>query len=453
MPVYKTQYDKMTRMPVQRLVFSLGIPTTLSMLVTTLYNMVDTYFVAQIGTSATGATGVVFALMAIIQAFGFMLGHGAGSNISRHLGAKNVRDARKFASTSFYLALCCGAVIMTVGLLCLTPLMRLLGSTPTILPYARTYGVYILLGAPAMAAGCVLNNIMRYEGRAVYAMLGLGSGALLNILGDWLLMGVLGMGIEGAGIATAVSQYVSLTVLLIPFFRRRVQSRLSVRYITRQWKDVGNIVAVGMPSMVRQGLNSISTTALNWQAALYGGDAAVAAMSIVMRICSFIFCIGLGIGQGFQPVSAFNYGARKYSRVRAGFLFTVKFGLAFLGVLSLAGFIWAGPLVEMFRSDPQVVQMGTFALKAQSVAFLFLPVSVCGNMLFQSIGKSGYATFLACLRSGLCFIPLILVLPLFMGVTGIQLAQPIADVLATLFTIPFLVKFFRELPADAPAGA
>lgn len=438
----------MTQMPVKRLVFSLGIPTTVSMLVTTLYNMVDTYFVAQIGTSATAATGVVFALMAIIQAFGFLLGHGAGSNISRHLGAQNISDARKFASTSFYLALICGLGIMLVGLLFRSSLMHLLGSTPTILPYACSYGTYILMAAPAMTAGCVLNNIIRYEGRAVYAMLGLVSGAVLNIVGDWLTMGVLHMGIEGAGISTAVSQYVSLGVLLIPFVRGKVQSRLSVKYITRQKKDVGNIIAVGMPSMVRQGLNSISTTVLNWEAALYGGDAAVAAMSIVMRICGFIFCVGLGIGQGFQPVSAYNYGARKYSRVREGFAFTIKFGITFLGLLSLAGFIWARPLVTMFRSDPQVVEIGTFALKMQAVALCILPLSVCGNMLFQSIGKSGPAIFLAGLRSGICFIPLVVVLPLFIGITGIQVAQPIADVLAAICTVPFLVKFFRDLPPD-----
>lgn len=309
------QFDKMTKTPVHQLVLTLGLPTTISMLVTNVYNMADTFFVSRLGTSASGATGVVFALMAIIQAFGFMLGHGAGSNISRKLGGRDVESARIFASTSFFLSLLCGSLMGILGLVLQEPLMRILGSTDSILPYAKEYSTWILLAAPAMASSCVMNNILRYEGKAVFAMMGLAFGGILNIFGDAVLIFGLDMGVRGAGISTAVSQYVGAAILISPFLREKVQSRISIKYFTHSWKDITNIIAVGFPSLMRQGLNSVSVMVLNLCSAVYG-DAAIAAMSIVSRVINFLFCVALGIGQGFQPVSAFNYGAGKYSRVR-----------------------------------------------------------------------------------------------------------------------------------------
>lgn len=441
------QYNRMTETPVHRLILTLSVPTIVSMLVTNIYNMADTYFVSTLGTSASGATGVVFGLMAIIQAFGFMLGHGAGSSISRQLGAKDIASARKFASTSFYLSLLCGAVIMVLGLIFQNPLMRLLGSTDSILPYARDYSTYILLAAPAMASGCVMNNILRYEGKAVYAMIGLTSGGILNIFGDYLFIRVFHMGIEGAGISTAVSQYISAMILLAPYLRGKVQSRFSLRYLTREWRDVWSIITVGMPSMMRQGLNSISVMVLNQCAAVYG-DAAIAALSIVSRVINFLFCVGLGLGQGFQPVSAFNYGAKKYSRVKEAFRFTTLCSTGVLAAAALAGAFFARPIVTMFRDDPQVISIGTFALRLQCISLVMMPVSVSGNMLFQSIGKSGRATFLSSTRSGLIFLPVLLLLSHYLGLLGIQLAQPAADVLSAAVTLPFLYEFFKTLPED-----
>ena len=441
------QFDKMTKMPVERLVLTLGFPTTISMLVTNLYNMADTFFVGKLGTSASGATGVVFALMAIIQAFGFMLGHGAGSNISRLLGKRKVEAARTFSATSFYLSLLCGFGIMGLGFLFQDPLMRLLGSTDSILPYAKEYSAYILLAAPAMASSCVMNNILRYEGRAAYAMLGLTSGGLLNIAGDYILIFGLDLGITGAGISTAVSQYISAVVLLLPFVRGKVQSRLSPRYVTRNGKDMWNIISVGMPSMMRQGLSSISVMILNGCAAVYG-DAAIAAMSIVSRVTNFLFCVGLGIAQGFQPVSAFNYGAKKYSRVKAAFRFTLLFGTLFLSVMAVIGFVFAKPVVTLFREDAQVISIGIVALRAHCISLVFMPLSVCGNMLFQSIGKSGRAIFLASTRSGLIFIPVLLLSSHFFGLFGIQTAQAVSDVLSSVVTAPLVWQFFQGLPGD-----
>lgn len=443
----QAQYDKMTGTPVNKLVLTLGLPTTVSMLVTNLYNMADTYFVSRLGTSASGATGVVFGLMAIIQAFGFMLGHGAGSNISRLLGARHVENARKFASTSFYLSLLCGGVIAALGLIFQIPLMRLLGSTDSILPYAKTYSTYILIAAPAMASSCVMNNILRYEGKAAYAMIGLTSGGLLNIAGDWLLIQVCDMGIAGAGISTAVSQYIGALILLIPYLAGKVQSHFSPRYITRDIKDVWNIVSVGMPSMMRQGLNSISVMLLNQCAAVYG-DAAIAALSIVSRVMNFLFCIGLGISQGFQPVSAFNYGAKKYARVKKAFLVTIFDSMIILAGAGILGAVFAEPIVTAFRDDPKVIEIGTYALRAQCLFLILLPISVTGNMLFQSIGKSGRATFLASARSGLIFIPVLLICSGTLGLRGIQIAQPVSDLLSAALTIPFLYEFFRTMPPD-----
>lgn len=438
------QYKKMTETPVSKLIIMLSIPTTISMLVTNIYNMADTYFVGKLGTSASGAVGIVFGLMAIIQAFGFMFGHGAGSIISRRLGAKDVESASRFASTSFVCALAAGGMITLFGLLFLEPLMRLLGSTDTILPYAKTYAVFILLAAPFMASSCVLNNILRYEGRAAFAMIGLTTGSILNIFGDWLLMMRLHLGVEGAGISTAVSQVISFFILLFMFLSGKTQSRLSVRWITRDPEEVFLICKTGLPSLMRQGLTSVSTMILNGQAGIYG-DAAVAAMSIVNRICFFIFSIGLGIGQGFQPVSAFNYGAKKYDRVRKGFYFTWLAGEVLLGAIAVVGMFFPEQLVAFFRDDPEVIAIGSVALSVQLVALFFQPLTVCSNMMFQSVGKNGRATFLAMLRSGLCFIPAILILSRTLGLAGVEIAQTVADILSFFIAFPFAINFLKKL--------
>lgn len=448
----QAQYRKMTETPIPKLVLTLGIPTTISMLVTNIYNMADTFFVGTLGTSASGATGVVFGLMGIIQAFGFMLGHGAGSNISRRLGSREVDKARMYAATSFYASLGAGLLILLFGFCFQDPLLRLLGSTDSILPYARDYSTWILLAAPAMAGSCVMNNILRYEGKATFAMCGLVSGGLLNILGDYLLIQVFSLGISGAGISTAVSQYISAGILLVPFVTKKVQSRVTPRFVSHRFHDLLTILTTGLPSMMRQGLGSISTMVLNGCAGPYG-DAAIAAMSIVSRVMNFLFCIGLGVGQGFQPVSAFNYGAKKYSRTKNAALFTCFFSMMVLAVAAVFGWVFAGPIVTLFRDDPDVIAIGTFALQAHCIALCFLPLSVCGNMLFQSIGKSGRATFLASSRSGLFFIPIVLLLNWCMGLTGLQIAQAVADILSALVTLPLVWSFLRHLPPDGAEAA
>lgn len=438
------QYKKMTGVPVGKLVLMLGLPTTVSMLITNIYNTADTFFVSRISVTASGATGIVFALMAILQAFGFMFGHGAGSNISRLLGARRVEHAKIFASTSVFLALTAGTVIGAVGLLFPDALMRLLGSTDTILEDAKTYGTFIMIAGPAMTVGCVLNNILRYEGRAAFAMVGLTTGGILNMFLDPILIFHFDMGIAGAGLATAVSQYISTAILFVPFLKGKTVTRINVRYITKDPADVKNIMLTGLPSLTRQGLNSISTTIVNIQAAAYG-DAAIAAMSIVGRCSNLLFSFALGIAQGFQPVCAFNYGAGKYDRVKKATWFTIIMGMGILGVLCTVCYIKAPEIVLLFRDEETILTVGTGALRWMCALLFTLPLSAVGSMLFQSIGKKGRALLIASMQSGMVFIPLILILPRFFGLTGIQMAQPCAYLISGIVSIPIIISFFRKL--------
>ena len=438
------RFKRMRYEKIPKLIISLGIPTTISMLITNIYNMADTYFVSQISLSASGATGIVFAVMAILQAFGFMCGHGSGSNISRSLGRKDEENASRFASSGLFLSFCISLVLMIAGLVFLEPLMRLLGSTDTILVEAMNYGRFIFLAAPAMVMSCVCNNILRYEGRAVYAMVGLTFGGILNMMLDPILIFVFHLGISGAGIATMVAQYLSLFILLIPFFRNRTASRLRLSYISRNIDTFINIIVNGSPSLARQGLNSISTAMLNMMAKPLG-DAAIAAMSVVGRVSNMLFSLSLGIAQGFQPVSSFNYGAGDYKRVKESTVFTIGFGTALIAVLCTLAFINAPLIISLFRSEELVIEIGSAALRLMCFGLLLLPTVSVTNMLFQGIGESKKALFVACLQSGAFFIPLVVILTRAFGVNGLICATPLSYLLAFSVALPMVVKFMRNL--------
>lgn len=444
MKEYDSQYEKMTEEPIPRLILTLALPTTISMLVTNIYNMADTYFVSTEGTSATGAVGIVFGLMAILQAFGFMFGHGAGANISRRLGAKRVKEARIFASTSFFYSIFFGLLIAVLGLLFLNPLMYLMGSTHTILPYARSYAFFILIAAPAMTSSCVMNNILRYEGQAMLAMVGLTSGSIINIFGDFVFMRILHLGVAGAGLSTALSQYISAFILYSMYKLGKTQSSFEWKQVSHEKYIIGSIISVGFPSLCRQGLNSVSVMALNLAAGIYG-DGAIAAMSVVSRITNLIFSVGVGIGQGFQPVSAFNFGANRYDRLKEAFLFTTGLSTALLSIISILCLCFTKPLISLFSHDANVLKIAVMAMRFECVAIFVMSISIASNMLFQSIGKSVIATFLAALRSGLAFIPLVMILPHIWGITGLAIAQPISDMLASIIPIPFIFSLFKEL--------
>ena len=441
------QYQKLVMTPVEQLIPRLAIPTILSMMITMIYNLVDAYFVGKLGTSASAAIGVVLGVQSIFQAFGFMMGHGAGSQISLKLGEGDRDAADRLFSTAFFHALVISVIVGIICLFGLEPLMRLMGSTDTILPFSKNYGFYILISGPALVGSCVLNNVMRYEGRAVLAMVGLVTGGVLNMIGDPILMFGLGLGIDGAGLSTAISQYISFGILLYMVFSKRTISRLSLRFRSNDPGVTLSIMRVGFPSLIRQMLNSIATITLNHAAMPYG-DAAIAAMAIVGRIVMFIGSAMIGLGQGFQPVSAYNFGARKYARLRQAFYFTVKAGMLVLGILAVFGFLFPEPIVRLFRDDPQVVEIGSRALRFQCIAVVMQPFSVTSNMMFQSIGRSKEASFMAMLRSGLYYIPSLLILPLFLGLTGIECAQMVSDILTTLTCIPFVARFMRETPDE-----
>ena len=438
------QFRKMTETPIPKLILSLAAPTILSMLITSIYNLADTFFVGQISTSASGAVGVVSSLMAIIQALGFMLGHGAGSIISRSLGSQNTKAATRFASTSFFTALTFGLILAVVGLTTLPHFMMLLGSTETILPHACAYARPILIAAPLMMSSLVMNNILRYEGKASFAMIGLVTGGVLNMVLDPVFIFGFGLGTAGAGIATALSQSISFCILLSMFLRGKTVSQFQLSAVTRSPAEFGTILMTGLPSFGRQGLNSIGGMLLNIAARSYG-DAAVAGMSIVSRIFMFIISVAIGTGQGFQPVAGFNYGARKYRRVEKACVFTICASFCFLSVIIAACWFNAEALIKLFRDDPEVTAIALPAFRYQCFACFLQPVIVAGNMLFQSIGKSGRATFLACCRQGVFFIPLILTLPRMFGLLGIEICQPIADVLTFVVTVPFLFPFLHQL--------
>ena len=442
----KSQYEKMTETPISKLVVTLSIPTIASMLVTNIYNLVDTAFVGRLGTSASGAVGIVFGFMSIIQAFGFMFGQGSGSILSRALGSQDKESATIHASVGFVGSFMCGLIISLFGFLLLDDIVMFLGSTLTIAPYAKTYISFILAAAPFMCSSFTLNNLLRYEGKASLGMIGLMFGAVLNMVGDPILMFGLGMGIAGAGLSTALSQIVSWSILLFMFLGGHTESKINlIKAFQAGPAVVGNIMATGFPSLLRQGLNSLTTVLLNSRCGVYG-DAAVAAMSIVSRIVFFTFSIALGVGQGFQPVSAYNYGARKYSRIREGYRFTAILaeGIIIVGVTILI--VFASPLIRLMRDDPEVIEIGTRALRLQALSNLFLPPCMVTEMLYQSTGHRAGATMLSALRSGLLFIPSLLILSSLRGLAGIQEAQPLSVVLSFPFTVMFAVLFFRKLP-------
>ncbi len=442
----EAKFKVMTESPVKPLVCRLAAPTIVSMLVTSFYNMADTFFVSQIDTSASAAVGVVFSLMAVIQAVGFFFGHGSGNYISRALGRHETEDAERMAAVGFFSALGGGSVIMVFGLLSLRPLARWLGSTETILPYAVSYMRLILIGAPYMTASLVLNNQLRFQGNAFYSMIGLVSGAVLNIALDPLLIFVFDMGIAGAALATILSQFVSFVLLWIGVQR---SGSLSIRAKNfRPTKTLYlQILNGGTPSLLRQGLGSVATICLNVAAGVYG-DAAIAGMSIVTRIMQFANSCLIGFGQGFQPVCGFNYGAKKYGRVKEAFWFCVLSSTGFLVALAVVGYIFAAPIVTVFRDDAKVIEVGVAALRMQCLTFPLAAWIVMCNMMSQTIGKAFRASFLAVARQGLFFVPAVLILPKLLGLTGVEMSQTAADLISFAFSIPLQASLLKEMTRE-----
>lgn len=441
-PEEKRKY--LTEEKIPTLVLNMAVPSIISMLITSFYNMADTFFVGQIGTTATAAVGVIFPLMSIIQALGFTFGHGSGNYISRKLGQGEVEDAKKMAATGFVSALIAGAIFGLVGLIFLDGLVGILGATPTIAPYARQYAMYILIGTPFMASSLVLNNQLRFQGSAFFGMIGMGVGAVLNIALDPLFIFVLDMGVSGAALATILSQIVSFC-LLLRGCTRGGNIAISLKNFSPSWAHYKEIARGGTPSLFRQGLGSVATICLNFAAGIYG-DAAIAGMSIVTRVLQFANSAIIGLGQGFQPVCGFNYGAKLYGRVRKAFWFTVSLAFCVLLIGSIVGIAFAPQIIAIFRKeDLEVIEIGALSLRLQCI---FLPLSafvVGSNMMLQTIGKPVKASISAAARTGLFFVPAILILPQFFGLLGVQMSQAVADLCSFVLCVPLAGTTLLEM--------
>ena len=451
----RLQFEKMTGTPVPKLISTLAIPTVISMLVTSVYNLADTYFVSQLNNNgATGAVNVVFSLMALIQAFAFTIGMGAGTWISRLLGSGDNAKANTVGSSALLLSLMLGGAILFFGKIFIAPLMSFLGADAEIMPYAKAYGDYILYAAPVMAASFVLNNLLRSEGKARFSMIGIAVGGLLNIVLDPLFIfdWGLNLGTAGAAMATGISQCLGFFLLLTPYLLKKTSVKLSIRSVSKGGSVYVQIVRNGLPSFVRQSFSSIAAILLNHMAALCHGDysiaAVISAMGIVSKIFMVIFSVIIGFGQGFQPVIGYNYGAKLFQRVKQSFVFTLIAMTVLIAVFSLVGFFAAPNLISLFGkdgADPSVAEIAVFAFRAQCVSMPLMPLGVVCNMTYQSIGKSWTATLLSGCRQGFFFIPAILILSFSYGLTGLQIAQAAADVVTFLVCIPVTVRFFKDI--------
>ena len=440
----KENYEQLTTAPIAGVITRLAIPTIISMLVTAFYNMADTYFVGKINTQSTAAVGIVFSLMSIIQAVGFFFGHGSGNYISRRLGARDVANAEKMAATGFFMAFFTGCVLAVLGLLFLTPLSQMLGSTPTILPYTERYLGIILTGTPFMASSLVLNNQIRFQGNAAYAMVGIVSGAILNVVLDPLFIFVCDMGVAGAALATVISQVCSFTLLL---YMATKGGNIPIRYrnFTPSFAFIKEIIGGGKASLARQGLASPCTILLKLAAGADGG-AALAGLSIACPNGMVVHFFLIGFGQGFQPLCGFCYGAGLYSRVRQGFWLCVRIGFIFLTCCAVLGFGFAEEVVELFRKgDPAVVATGASALRWQLVTYPLGTFVIISNMMLQTIRKSVRATILSSARQGLFFVPFIFILPHFFGLQGVEMCQAVSDICTFLLALPLTFGVLLEM--------
>lgn len=444
-PRHRDNYEFLTQAPVSRVILTMAVPTIVSMLVTCFYVIVDTYFVGQLNTQSTAAVGIVFPLMSLIQAIGSFFGHGSGAYMSRELGARRTDNASSMATTGLVYALLTGILIAVVALLFLRPLSLVLGSTATSLLFTEQYMAIILLGAPFQIASFTLNSQLRMQGNARYAMWGIISGALLNVILDPILIFACGLQLRGAALATVIGQIVSVAVLLaMCHFRATTGVRLRPRFFSLHWHYVREIVYGGSPSLSRQGLASISVVLLNVAAAGYG-DAAVAAMSIVSRVTMFVMAVIVGLGQGFQPFCGYCYGAALYNRLRHGFWFTVRVGFVFLLCFSAFFFCFAEQTIAVFRDDAIVIAVGSTALRWHIAVYPLNAYIMAGNMMLQTTRRPLRANVLSSARKGLVFIPFILILPHLFGLMGIAMCQAVCDVVTFIIAIPIVRSAFREM--------
>ena len=438
------KYEKMTTAPVEKLILSLAVPTVITMLVSAFYNIVDTYFVGSLGTSETAGVGVAFPLMTVIQAIGFFFGQGAGNYVARRLGAMDTESASRVAAVGLISSLAAGAVLGAVGLAFIEDLALMLGATPTILPHAEGYLFYILLAAPFMTGAIVMNNLLRFQGSAFYAMIGMTAGVVLNIALDPIFIYVLGMGVPGAALATMISQIVSFC-LLFAGCSTRGNIRIRLGHFTPSPAVFGEIARGGIPSLCRQAIAGVAVICVNRLAGNYG-DAAIAALAIVMRVSWMANSAMVGLGQGFQPVCGFNYGAKLYGRVKRGFWFCVKLTTVSMALVAVVVWVWAPEIIAVFRSDDaEVIAVGSLALRLHFSVSVLMGWVIMNNMMLQTMGKPVSASILALARQGLFLLPILFMLTRYFGLLGIQMSQPFADIATFVLSIPLFVLATKEM--------
>ncbi|MDO4279790.1 MAG: MATE family efflux transporter [Lachnoclostridium edouardi] len=439
-----SRYDLLVNQPVEKVIVQMAIPTIISMMISSIYNMADTYFVSQLGTSASGAVGIIFSAMAIIQAISFTIGMGSGNFMARCLGAGQQEKGEQIASTAFFTGLITGTIIGGICLFHVEDIVMLLGSTETIKPYAVEYAKYIFLATPFMMCSFIMNNLLRLQGLAIYAMVGITLGGVLNMILDPIFIFGLGMGTSGAAIATGLSQLISFTVLLCQCNLRKECISIRLRNFKPSLSLYGQVINGGMPSLGRQGMASLATIVLNTTARPYG-DAAIAAMAIVNRFIYMINSAVIGFGQGFQPVCGFSFGAKKYDRVKKAFWFCVKSSTAVLLVISVVLFLFSGNIIGLFRKDDiEVINIGTTALRLQILTMPLNGYLTMGNMFSQSIGYGVRATILSLSRQGLFLIPILVIGEHFFGLIGIQMAQPLADICTFIISTLIILGILKE---------
>lgn len=446
------QYEKMTQSPIPQVVTSLAIPSTIAATITVIYNTADTYFVSQLNESAAAAVGVVYSIMAILQAVGFGIGVGASSLVSRRLGEQKDEDAHIFASSAMFGTILAG---LLVGVLCLSflqPLLTLIGASETMLPYATPYATIILLGAPMTCSSFVLTILLRSEGNSKLAMWGSVTGGLLNILLDALFIFGCGWETAGAALATIISQCANWLICFSAFLRKKTILQLRLRYISHSFRVYWQLLSTGAPTILRQGLGSLSTTVLNISAGFYGNDATVAAVTISGKVYTFVRQMTIGLGQGFQPVAGYNYGAGYVKRSFSAFSFATIVGSVICCSISVLTAVFARPIMMWFSDSAEVVDIGTQALQIFSLVMPMLAFSTFVNQLYQCLGFAKTASFLASCRQGLFFLPLIGILPLFWGQLGVLLTQPLADLLTFGISIPYLFYFRNKYLTEPPAA-
>lgn len=454
----KKQFVKMTQTRISKLIIGLGIPTTLSMMVTSLYNLADTFFVSLLDDlSVTAAANNLLALMSIIQAIGFTFGMGSGNIVSRLLGKRDRAGADKVFSSTLAISCICGACIAIIGFAFFTPILKLLGCNGNTLIHGKAYAKWLLVAAPFMCMSFVLNNVLRAEGKAVLSMIGLVVGAVINVVLDPILIFPANRGIEGAAIATCISQVISFLILLAMFLSGKTIVRFRVKAISRKWSVYKDVLATGFPSFCRQILASVCTVFLNRAAYTYGmekyatedgGEAAQTALGVVNKVFMLAFSLSLGIGQGYQPVLGYNYSAKRFERVKSAYLFTLGFSTLIMTVFATVCAVFAAQVVGIFTSSPEAKEIGALSLRLQCICMPLLPLNFMAGLTYQSVGNKALASLLSISRQGLFYIPAVLVLPEVFGLLGVQMCQSVADGCAFVFAIPFTLMFFKSLKAE-----